>query len=231
MKCCVKGDIAFQMAKLFVFLSFYILHCLKFQPVYGVEEVCEEPSCKLTAETLCHALKCNQYASVNGWDPADGDEDEPPVTTLPDQQQTNNQTLKRKTSLPLTKIGNKEYYFYTGNTMNWYQSFQFCASQGMRLLTLQNAEENNAVKSHVLTLVRSLSPPRMWTAGTDQAVEGEFIWMTTGQRIDFSGWQAGEPNNLRNEEHCLEYYSQAAFWNDESCKTRGYCICEYYDKY
>ena len=52
--------------------------------------------------------------------------------------------------------------------------------------------------------------------------EGNWIWIKTGDLVDFTAWRQGEPNNLQNNENCLHLYyasnSSSLFkWNDFDC--------------
>ncbi|MFP4500834.1 MAG: C-type lectin domain-containing protein [Candidatus Hydrogenedentota bacterium] len=74
-----------------------------------------------------------------------------------------------------------------------------------------------------------------WVGGTDQAVEGEWIWIATGEQFwqgaadgsavggAYTNWNGGEPNNA-NEEDFIEINSQGG-WNDNGTdKTNPYIV-------
>uniref|UniRef100_K1QAX1 Low affinity immunoglobulin epsilon Fc receptor n=1 Tax=Magallana gigas TaxID=29159 RepID=K1QAX1_MAGGI len=62
-----------------------------------------------------------------------------------------------------------------------------------------------------------------WIGGTDAMKEGNWVWMSTQDPLDYNGWNPGEPNNgvgaacmaMANHEH---YH-----WNDDFC-TKILCI-------
>ena len=50
--------------------------------------------------------------------------------------------------------------------------------------------------------------------------EGGWVWVRTGEPLDFSAWGPGEPNNLFDGEDCLHLeYNKNYKWNDYPCFT------------
>lgn len=73
-----------------------------------------------------------------------------------------------------------------------------------------------------------------WTAGTDQAEEGTFFWLTTGRPVIYSNWHHDQPNNgggTGNREDCLELTNfedadKPFKWNDYQCRNPAYFVCQ-----
>lgn len=68
----------------------------------------------------------------------------------------------------------------------------------------------------------------MWTSGNDFAKQGDFKWLATGQRISYTNWFPGEPNNQMSDgksEDCMGLFL-AYTWNDFYCTDEYYFICE-----
>ena len=63
--------------------------------------------------------------------------------------------------------------------------------------------------------------------------EGQFKWVSNGQRLFFTDWHRSEPNNAgpsRNED-CVHMKKRSGGktvykWNDVSCDSSYYYICE-----
>ncbi|XP_073828636.1 uncharacterized protein [Musca autumnalis] len=113
---------------------------------------------------------------------------------------------------------------------NWLQAMDECSRRGLQLVVIDNASKNTAL----VALLRSVfgSSRDLWIGHHDEfntAKDKNRAWYSSssGERIFYSYWDNGEPNN-KNGEHCTEIYRKADFkWNDEDCDTHyfGY-ICE-----
>jgi hypothetical protein len=57
--------------------------------------------------------------------------------------------------------------------------------------------------------------------------EGQYVWQTTQDNVDFSDWAPREPNDLGHTEDCAEFFHPAGFhWNDAPCNIKSNFICE-----
>jgi len=73
----------------------------------------------------------------------------------------------------------------------------------------------------------------MWMGANDIRKEGQFKWVSNGQRLVFIDWYSREPNNAgpsRNED-CVQMKKRQAGkteykWNDVSCANSNRYICE-----
>lgn len=73
----------------------------------------------------------------------------------------------------------------------------------------------------------------MWIGANDIFREGQLRWASTNQRVLFSNWYVGEPNNAgsADNEDCVQIKkSQSGIdeyrWNDVSCTYSYYYVCE-----
>jgi hypothetical protein len=73
----------------------------------------------------------------------------------------------------------------------------------------------------------------MWTSGSDELIEGKWIWETTGSNLypGYANWVDNQPDNLGPEgsENCLHinYPKNGRIgWNDLPCSTLLDAICE-----
>ena len=56
--------------------------------------------------------------------------------------------------------------------------------------------------------------------------EGAWIWIWSGQKMDFEAWGVAEPNGGKLE-NCLKMFFDYQFpWNDENCLNRFRPICQ-----
>jgi len=134
-------------------------------------------------------------------------------------------------SMPVARLGPKQYYLGIFFKANWARSAQYCRYHGMHLASINSAEEQRQLEEHIQSL--GLGHEHFWTSGTDQGQEGTFVWLSTGRPLTFENWNSGEPNNYKYEggelEHCLELWNRdgkGLKWNDSPCSFETYFICE-----
>ncbi|XP_053651865.1 pulmonary surfactant-associated protein D isoform X1 [Cherax quadricarinatus] len=133
--------------------------------------------------------------------------------------------------MPLMKLGDKQYYLGIFFKANWYKAAQYCRFHGMHLAGVETERQNRFLEQHIQDA--GLGHEHFWTSGTDQGEEGRFFWMSNGQPITYTNWNAGEPNNFQYEngemEHCLELWNRdgkGLKWNDSPCSFETFFICE-----
>lgn len=116
---------------------------------------------------------------------------------------------------PTQWAGNGHYYEVVRDTLSWQdalaaaQAASFMGMQGY-LVTLTSAGENDFVSSLA-------DGGNFWAAGTDEAVEGVWRWAAgpeSGQLLNYTNWNAGEPNNSNDEDYLHVNYGSFAGWND-----------------
>ncbi|XP_077323766.1 mannose-binding protein C-like isoform X2 [Lithobates pipiens] len=95
-----------------------------------------------------------------------------------------------------------------------------CASGGGQLAVPRTQEENQAIFS-----LRKKVQMHTFMGINDLQYEGDFRDLS-GQVIRYFNWRAGEPNNLRNNEDCVEMWDDGR-WNDENCASKLFFICEF----
>ncbi|XP_059476543.1 C-type lectin 37Db-like [Neocloeon triangulifer] len=121
-------------------------------------------------------------------------------------------------------FGNGTYEIST-SMAGWVQAKNDCRSKGMKLLSIESAEENNAMLEQIV-----LRPgDSFWTSGSDLGHEGNFYWEATGLAVSgFKYWAPGQPDNAQSgSEHCLEISAaDNHLWNDNKCDVQHFYICE-----
>lgn len=116
---------------------------------------------------------------------------------------------------PVTNAANGSiYYLLTSNT--WAGSEAEAVSLGGHLATINSAEENQWVFTN-FTALAGTPKPSFWIGLTDEAVEGQFVWVS-GQPVTYTFWYPGEPSNTSNEDYTAIRHGNAApplgSWND-----------------
>ena len=100
-----------------------------------------------------------------------------------------------------TNYNGHSYYRSTGS-MTWTSAKQACINMGGHLVTITSAAENNFVFN---------AWPSGWIGFTDEAVEGQWRWVT-GESVTYTNWNGGEPNNAGNEDYAQ--FVSGGRWND-----------------
>jgi hypothetical protein len=102
------------------------------------------------------------------------------------------------------------YEIVTG-ARTWSAAKADAEARGGHLATITSEEEWTVV----FNLFGS-NLDRCWLGGTDEQQEGVWKWVT-GEKWDYSKWASGEPSNSRDNEDCLEIWSEQNYtWNDLS---------------
>ncbi|XP_069188489.1 macrophage mannose receptor 1 isoform X1 [Procambarus clarkii] len=141
------------------------------------------------------------------------------------------ESFTERWTMPLMKLGDKRYYLGIFFKANWFKAAQYCRFHGMQLAGVETERQNRFLEQHIQDA--GLGHEHFWTSGTDQGEEGRFFWMSNGQPITYTNWNAGEPNNFQYEngemEHCLELWNRdgkGLKWNDSPCSFETFFICE-----
>jgi hypothetical protein len=125
-------------------------------------------------------------------------------------------------------FGESAYYF-CGVVDSAALAVQKCESLGMKLVTIQSAEEN----AYVAGKIKSTA----WLGGSDELKEGDWYWVDqtlftqNAKPLDgvYSNWAEGQPNNngaSGASENCVVILPAgvavtSAQWNDLACNLTG----------
>ena len=102
-----------------------------------------------------------------------------------------------------------------------------CSGQGMRLVSMRSAEDNEAVFARVQ---RRLGDQAWWIGLDDSAVEGRFDFSdgrswSPPDTEPFTNWAGGEPNDSGGED-CGHIIGFISAWNDIPCGVSFASVCE-----
>ena len=69
-----------------------------------------------------------------------------------------------------------------------------------------------------------------WIGGTDEFMEGHWLWIPTMQKLSFTDWSPGNPSDSDSNEDCMEiivgHSAPTTKWNDDNCSKKANFICE-----
>jgi len=128
----------------------------------------------------------------------------------------------------------RRYLFCDGDT-NWTTARDTCAAQRMRLARVDDAAENNWMRSTATRLNRDSDS--FWIGANDRGSENRWVWIDgtqfwqgrgNGSAVGgrYNRWNGGEPNDSRGED-CAEMLGNGT-WNDSDCGDRREFTCERY---
>lgn len=115
---------------------------------------------------------------------------------------------------PVTNPANGHLY-YLLSQQSWADSENEAVSLGGHLATVSNQAENDWINQ---TFSQFGGQPRyLWLGLNDQAVEGEFVWVS-GEPSAYRDWAPGQPDNWNDDEDCAHgAWTDDGKWNDLSC--------------
>ncbi|KAJ7986662.1 hypothetical protein DPEC_G00342210 [Dallia pectoralis] len=115
-------------------------------------------------------------------------------------------------------------YHYSNHTMNWDAARTWCTEHYTDMVAIQNREEIDHLNSFLP------KKQKYYWIGI-RKVANVWTWVGTKKNLtsEAENWARGEPNNVGNNEDCVEMYIQrdvdAGKWNDESCKKQKMALC------
>uniref|UniRef100_A0A668AGT7 C-type lectin domain-containing protein n=1 Tax=Myripristis murdjan TaxID=586833 RepID=A0A668AGT7_9TELE len=140
-----------------------------------------------------------------------------------------NQLQTKKLQLQAEIKGLEEFssscYFISSESKNWDESRQDCLRRGADLVIINSREEQ---VRHGLGEFRWQLKKLTWIGLTDSETEGIWKWVD-GTPLTTSYWGPGEPNSDGGKnEDCgeIRFHDRRNRWNDESCGSSNFWICE-----
>ncbi|EDL41705.1 mannose-binding protein C isoform X1 [Mus musculus] len=116
------------------------------------------------------------------------------------------------------KVG-KKYFVSSVKKMSLDRVKALCSEFQGSVATPRNAEENSAIQKVAKDIA--------YLGITDVRVEGSFEDLT-GNRVRYTNWNDGEPNNTGDGEDCVVILGNGK-WNDVPCSDSFLAICEFSD--
>lgn len=105
---------------------------------------------------------------------------------------------------------------------SWVAAEEHCLEIGGHLVAIKSLAEQDAVAQLVALHTQS---NYIFIGATDVEQEARWMW-SDGERMGYSNWGPGEPNNGGTGEHCAVIATVEYKWDDLGCDgTRTY-ICE-----
>jgi hypothetical protein len=114
-------------------------------------------------------------------------------------------------------------YALSDQPYDWASAQTYAVSLGVNLVTINDAAEDGWLWNSFLP--NSGQQGFFWTGFNDVATEGTFVW-SSGEAVTYTNWEAGEPNNLGDEDAMHLGRFGGGTWNDDTVNGRSYAILE-----
>lgn len=108
-------------------------------------------------------------------------------------------------------------YFFSTDTKTWDAAVSACFAMGMKPVVVNDSAEDQWLRAQQPTLT-------WWLGNNDRTTEGTWVWASGTST--YTHWNAGEPNNVNNED-CGT--SAPSGWNDVPCTATYRYVCESFD--
>ena len=109
---------------------------------------------------------------------------------------------------------------------SWANAERDCETDGGHLIVIDDSAENDWMTTFAAkSLTDSGSTNQLsWIGLGDSATEETFEWVT-GAPLSLALWAAAEPNDLMDDEDCVEIREEGT-WNDDHCDAPLTYVCE-----
>ncbi|XP_050309061.1 C-type lectin 37Db-like isoform X8 [Anthonomus grandis grandis] len=124
----------------------------------------------------------------------------------------------------------KEYLVGT-QKVTWYQASVLCQQNGMELISINSASEENAIEAILANYPTTVGVNNgYWTSATrNGACSTDFVWFSGGKSLIYANFAPGQPDNAGKIESCVELILENAnkySWNDLPCQNKIGFICQ-----
>ncbi|XP_064928384.1 P-selectin isoform X3 [Columba livia] len=122
------------------------------------------------------------------------------------------------------EVGAWTYHYSDQGDYTWEQARNYCQTFFTDLVAIQNKQE-------IEYLNASLPFHRRYYWIGIRKLGGTWTWVGTKKVLtkEAENWAAGEPNNRRSNQDCVEIYikrqQESGKWNDENCKQKKKALC------
>lgn len=127
--------------------------------------------------------------------------------------------MRKWVLLSMSENVGKKYFMSSVRRMPLNRAKALCSELQGTVATPRNAEENRAIQN--------VAKDVAFLGITDQRTENVFEDLT-GNRVRYTNWNEGEPNNVGSGENCVVLLTNGK-WNDVPCSDSFLVVCEFSD--
>ncbi|XP_052761757.1 perlucin-like protein [Mya arenaria] len=122
-------------------------------------------------------------------------------------------------------FGGSCYLFAFGQDSDFTEARHYCQlHHDAYLVEVNDAHENN----FIVYLLNNFKDHLWWIGLSDETIEGEWKWVNSDARPEFTYWAAGQPDSYHgSNEDCALFHVHANYtWHDVGCDIKCGIICE-----
>ncbi|XP_063437269.1 perlucin-like protein isoform X1 [Mytilus trossulus] len=117
---------------------------------------------------------------------------------------------------------NDHCYYFSEDQRSWFEAERYCRSHKAFLAYIRDVTENNWIQFNLSNMNNT---DIYWIGATDSET-GIWIWSYDYVPLTYSNWNAGEPNNHRDQgENCCHMLDNGK-WNDIMCSRKARFVCK-----
>lgn len=112
--------------------------------------------------------------------------------------------------------------------LTWEDALKECANTDSNLASISSQQDQDFITSLIKENYGLVYEQYwgMWIGLNDITSEKSFVW-SDGSPVAYFNWNAGEPNDDKDDEDCGMVWPKMGFqWNDSSCGNRKPAICK-----
>lgn len=68
-------------------------------------------------------------------------------------------------------------------------------------------------------------PSKLWIGGIGTGY-GNYVWVTTGEKFNFTNWSEDEPDRENDDQQCAALHAKRMTWYIKKCSGKRGLICE-----
>ncbi|ESO94148.1 hypothetical protein LOTGIDRAFT_161348 [Lottia gigantea] len=114
-------------------------------------------------------------------------------------------------------------YLYVPEKLTQGDAESNCRVQSGNLASIAGPAENKFLLSMLPNAGRH-KDNRVWLGFNDIQSESEFVW-SDGERVTYTNWADGDPNNYKGDQDCVSFLSYHGGWIDENCGAARSSVC------
>ncbi|XP_050321797.1 galactose-specific lectin nattectin-like [Bactrocera neohumeralis] len=107
--------------------------------------------------------------------------------------------------------------------LNWFGAIGYCLERNWKLIVLDSEAIRKEFESF-LTKYQLRKLP-FWTAGNQLGDMKTWRWGLDGPKLGYTYWAKGQPDNYKNQQHCLKLFANSLQWDDDYCERAINFVC------